>query len=318
MRGRKLVKGLLDKGLFVLLLVVISLGFGFEALVRHGSFGFYVLLAICLPPLTLSALIALPVAFTWGRYKRSVETTSYQEVLGPLAGSDEEFCLLLRPFGADGEVVLQHAPFGASTIEQIVARAARKSLGLKTYAMVDQDRRLAPPGPEYMRSPHDEWQTAVRTLLRRAHSIVLVLPPGQSIREALKWEIGQIALHDLRTRLIVVVPPGRLHRDDHARAFRDACLIMVALQECAGSIDAVDSLRIHEKKRTLLQRTHVLKYCRSAPEEIPQLRHWFDRAFLGRSAETRFLQRVFRTAFRTTEQELSGLGFSARYPWPLS
>jgi hypothetical protein len=104
-------------------------------------------------------------------------------VIAPLVASARTFCLVLRPFGGDGEIVLPHRMYGASTIEQVIARSARKVARLATYAVVDQTRRLGPPGPVFVRAAGDEWREALSTLIRRAHSIVLLLPPGQEIRE---------------------------------------------------------------------------------------------------------------------------------------
>lgn len=318
MRGRKLWRGLRWSGVVKLLLVVVILILGFKLLSLHQRYGFYLDPFTFVRPVFFVALIGVPIALSWGRYKRSAETKPYQEVLGPLIDSDQEFCLVLRPFGADGEVVLPHGGHGASTIEQVIARAARKSLGLKTYALVDQDRRLAPPGPVYMRAPHDQWQSAVHALIRRAHSIVLILPPGQGIRDALKWEIDQITQHNLQTRLTVVLPPYRLYRDDFSRAFQDACVIAAALQGFAGSIDDVNPLDVLQVERILHERTEILKYGRSKPGETAELRWWFVKGRLGRKGSMRFYRRALMAALGTTERELSGLGFSARYPHSLS
>ncbi|MFD5060370.1 hypothetical protein [Streptomyces sp. NPDC058394] len=86
----------------------------------------------------------------------------------------------------------------------------------------------------------------------------------------------------------------------------------------AGSVDDVDAFRVHRLELVLHERTQVLKYCRSKPEETPELRWWFSKRRFDRKGSVRFFQRALATAFRTTEQELSGLGFPARYPWSLS
>ncbi|MGI5466416.1 hypothetical protein [Streptomyces sp. CA-132043] len=315
MRGRKLWRGLRGHGVFLLVGVGVLVYLGIQLLILHQRNGFYFDPMTFGRPLIFLAWVAIPIALTRGRYRRSAETKPYHEVVGPLVGSREEYCLVLRPFGSDGEVVLPHAWFGASTMEQIVARATRKSLKMQTYALVDQDRRLAPPGPRWMRSPHDQWQTAVRTLIRRAHSIVLILPPGQGIREALKWEIEQITQHGLQTRLTVVLPPARLHKADYSRAFTDACVIMAAMEGFAGSIDDVNSLVVHQLELTLHERTQIVKYCRTRPHELAHLRWWFPTKRLRRKESMRFFQRTLATALQTTEQELSGLSFESRYPW---
>lgn len=268
MRGHKLWRGVRGGGVVILLGVGVLMALGLKLLSLHRQYGGYFDPLTFVRPLVYVAVIALPIALTWGRYRRTTRTRMYQEVLGPLVGSQEEYCLILRPFGSDGEVALSHAWFGASTMEQAIARSARKALGLKTYALVDQDRRLAPPGPVWMRSPHDQWQGAVRTLIRRAHSIVLILPPGQGIRDALKWEIDQITQHGLQTRLVLVLPPAQVYRAEYPRAFLDACVITAALEGFAGSVDDVSTLLVHQLELTLHERTQVVKYCRTRPGRL--------------------------------------------------
>ena len=267
------------------------------------------------PALISSFLIIFFILVTWGRYKRSARTKPYQEVLDPLVRSDEEYCLILRPFGSDGEIVLPHAGPGAATIEQVVARAARKTLRLRTYAIVDQDRRLAPPGPTYLRAPHDEWQIAALTLIRRAHSVVLILPPGQEIRSSFKWEISQLVEHGLQSRVIIVLPPDRLYPDDYPQALRQARVLVGALE--GFTVEGAD---LHPPERT-----HVLKFCRSTAFEDPQLRFWDFRSFIEEYQPKvmrwvkwglwiPFYRNALRDAFDSTERELSTLNFGARYP----
>src|SRR5580698_11569335 len=97
-------------------------------------------------------------------YQKPQATRSYQEVLTPLLASAEEFCVVLRPFGHDGETFLRKYqksrrnrrrsdpfPYGnILTMEQVIATSVRQALKLDTYALVDQNRELAPPGPVYL------------------------------------------------------------------------------------------------------------------------------------------------------------------------
>lgn len=84
-----------------------------------------------LPPAVVApgpaAWIVIAIVITWGRYRRSAQTSIYQDILPRLVESNEEYCLILRPFGSDGEVVLPSGRFGASTVEQVIARAAKKN-----------------------------------------------------------------------------------------------------------------------------------------------------------------------------------------------
>ena|SRR5690242_7747225 len=62
------------------------------------------------------------------------------------------------------------------TMEQVIARSARQALRLDTYALVDQNRELAPPGPIYLRASNESWQKAVLPLVQHSDSIILCWP----------------------------------------------------------------------------------------------------------------------------------------------
>jgi hypothetical protein len=40
-------------------------------------------------------------------YQKSAKTASYDELSSSLLASTEEFCLILRPFGGDGKIILR-------------------------------------------------------------------------------------------------------------------------------------------------------------------------------------------------------------------
>lgn len=118
-------------------------------------------------------------------------------------------------------------------------------------------RRLAPPGPVFVSAADDEWQEAVSTLIRRAHSIVLLLPPGQEIRESFRWEIDQLTQRGLQSRVTIVLPPDQLYRHDFPRRFHDACIVAAALEGFAGSIDDVDPMKVHDLEVSIHARAHL-------------------------------------------------------------
>lgn len=332
MRGRKLRRGFGWRGWFLLLGIPVSVFIYIQLTAdreRYGSYADIMLgpARMVRPALIAIVLVILFIAISWGRYKRSMRTKYYQDIVDPLVGSHEEYCLILRPFGSDGEIVIPHSGPGASTIEQVIARAVRRSLRLKTYAIVDQDRRLAPPGPIYLRAPHEKWQHAVQTLIRRAHSVVLILSPGQDIRSSFKWEIEELTRHHLQSRVVIVLPPDRLYPKDYPQAVQFACVLVDALQGFAGSVDDVDPHRVRDFERKMPRRTHVLKYCRSSVVAEPELFTWDFVTFHERIPRAmrwvrwglwmQFYKRALAEAFGTTERELSELGFAARYPfWP--
>lgn len=268
---------------------------------------------IPLAPALVAALALIPILRTWGRYQQSHRTTPSDEVLARLLRSDEEYCLLLRPFGSDGETILRRGR-GSFTLEQVIGRAAGKILGFKVYAMVDQDRRLAPPGLVHMRAPHDQWQSAVQALIRRAHSIVLVLPPGEDVRHSFNWELAQITHHHLQSRVILVLPPPDQDKAGYARSLQQACVILGMFEPFAGTADDVDSLSIYHWETTLSSRTIMLKFAQLPDATLGDVQCWEAPETRVRRIRYKSYQRALEEALALNQRELSGLGFSARYP----
>jgi hypothetical protein len=167
--------------------------------------------------------VAVAVAGGATRYGRSSATHDYAEILIPLEHSEREYCVVLRPFGRDGEIVLPKTRrirlfMPNMTMEQAVAKAVRRALHLETYAIVDQTVSFAPPGPTFMRASNDEWKVVAQRLIRGARSILLVLTPGREIGEGFGWEIEQIVDCALQSRVIIVLPPC----DQGVRAYKEA------------------------------------------------------------------------------------------------
>lgn len=120
--------------------------------------------AIILP---IGGLIVL--GYRMRGYQKPQAVRPYQEVLTPLLASAMAFCLVLRPFGHDGETFLRgyrqskramfrnndSVYYSILTMEQVIARSARQALRLDTYALVDQNREVAPPGPIYLRASNE-------------------------------------------------------------------------------------------------------------------------------------------------------------------
>jgi hypothetical protein len=196
----------------------------------------------------MMAISAVPVIVASRKFQRPVRTKPHNKVLKPLIASAEEYCLLLRPFGSDGEIILPHKwdpwwvprALRSLTLEQTVALITHESIGLKMYALVDQDRLLAPPGPVYLRSPHDQWQSVTRMLIRRARPIVIILSPEQGIRKSFRWEIEQIVQYDLQSRVIIVLPPHDRYSNVYNQALQQACLLVATLENFTGSVQDVD------------------------------------------------------------------------------
>ena len=124
-------------------------------------------------------------------------------------------------------------------MEQVLAVAAEKTAKQKMYALVDQKRELAPPGPVYVRAPDDGWQKPIRDLMRRAYAVILWLPPDQDLHPSFNWEIEQVALDRLQTRTIIVLPPPiTRRRTSGASSRQQSCglsqLLAIVGKELAG------------------------------------------------------------------------------------
>jgi len=275
----------------------------------------------------LLLIVGLGVAgATWGYYAKSVETAPYRQVLDPLLASREEFCLLLRPFGSDGEVIvpfvrgrptdkLRFVPLGTvtptMTLEQVVSRVARKHLGMAAYAMVDQDRTLAPPGPIYMRSPHSEWKKPASALIRRAHTIAILLPPGQDLRDALEWELQEIIRLRRQSRVIIVLPPSDRREYDHAKTRRQAGVLLAALEGLPSGLRNVSTQRVEHYLTQLPEQALVVKVCKDNGALF-----WYSEPRRWRKVASDTYTGALEEALDANEQEFAGRGFSARYGQP--
>jgi hypothetical protein len=178
-------------------------------------------------------LVALAVTLLVARHRRPNprNTTSVDEAIRDLKNTRKKYALLIRPFGRDGEsavtaggwpgipkmlplflavvglpgipMMLMSPP---RTLEQMAARAARNAADLQTYALVDQSQLRATAGPTWLRTPNEEWESAIEYLIERAHSIILILHPQHELRDGFASEIQMITRHDLQGRVVIVWP----------------------------------------------------------------------------------------------------------------
>jgi hypothetical protein len=211
------------------LYVASPIGFLLVVLSLMGGVGWQPSFALLLVP-----LLTLPVAHLMVR-RQYPPVAAIEEGRRPvveLVTSQREYALILRPFGWDGETLLPvinalgvkpaYSARPTMTLEQVVAKAARKSAGVETYALVDQSVTHAPPGPTYVRLSHDDWQWGAQHLIARAHSIVLLLPPYGKIRESLSWELEQIRDMGYADRVVLVLPAVQPGQQQDARVMERA------------------------------------------------------------------------------------------------
>ncbi len=210
-------------------------------------------------------------------YQRPQATKSYTSVVPGLLTSTEEFCLVLRPFGGDGEVFLRQykttrggkkrIPYrlpiaDLRTMEQVLALATQKTAKQKVYALVDQKRELAPPGPVYVRAPDSDWQEAILALMRRAYAVILWLPPDQDVRQSFNWEIEQVVLGRLQTRTIIVLPPPD-QKVAYQRSVKQAAALLAAMETATGQAVHADRLRVQHYEGVLGDNTITMKFVRA-------------------------------------------------------
>ncbi|MFF3326404.1 hypothetical protein [Streptomyces sp. NPDC002889] len=175
------------------------------------------------------------------RFTPSPRIKEIDNIAQGLVASGARYCLILRPFGSAGHIVVRSgrgrrtlALSGmkvTSTMEQVVARAWSDEYGCEAYAVVDPNLVLAPGGLVYMRAEHSAWKKPVEELITGAHSIVLILPPHQEIRSSSWWEVRKIVELQRLERLTVVLPPYDVKRNGHAEARRELCKLLAVLED---------------------------------------------------------------------------------------
>lgn len=134
----------------------------------------------------------------------------------------KEFCLILRPFGVDGDTIIhtrgwnnflsrQIDRFGRvripKTVEQIIVKAAKDQLNCETIALVDPNVRVISNSPTYMATENDRWQLTIDSLLRRTLVAFLILHPKKGLTGSVRWEVNRVHSVGLAHRFVIVLPP---------------------------------------------------------------------------------------------------------------
>ncbi|MBF6065144.1 hypothetical protein IU500_28075 [Nocardia terpenica] len=279
-------------------------------------------------PGPLWPIVGLPIALVqvvrfWGVQRRPAKVRPWDQVVGPLVRSREEYCLILRPFGEDGTKIFRFQPKNDApldfatvqfinptmTLEQVIARTVEHALGLKAYALVDQSQLLAPPGPVWLRTQgeHDQWKLPVEALIQRAHTIFLIFPPGQEIRDSVKWEIEQITARDLQSRVVIVLPSSP-HADANRTARRQLSIAMATFDSFCGDVEDADLTTVERYERELPENVLLVKAV--LVKKYDRLIEWM----IWRGNE---YTKTISEALAITNEELSDLNFRQRYPWAL-
>ncbi|QIQ06175.1 hypothetical protein [Streptomyces liangshanensis] len=175
------------------------------------------------------------------RFTLRIRVKDAADVVPDLVTSGERYCLILRPFGSAGHIIV---PSGrgrrtltlsgmtvTSTMEQVVSRSWSDVYAAQAYAVVDPGLALAPGSVVYMRAEHTAWKEPVERLIATAHSIVLILPPHQRIRTSTWWEVRKILELERLERLTVVLPPYDVEGSGHAQAKDELCKLLAVIED---------------------------------------------------------------------------------------
>jgi hypothetical protein len=188
--------------------------------------------------------------------------------------------------------------------------------------MIDQDRKYSPPGLVYMRAPHENWQEAIDALLRSAHSIILVLPPDEDLRDSFNWEVEQIVLHGLQARTIIVLPPYDRDADKYQQARERAAVLLATMETFAGTVTDADPLKVLHYEKSIRERTLVMKFDTVRHGYAENIAQWreadvpkrWSRRFRKRRVTASLYVMLVACALREVERELRGKPFAVRYP----
>ncbi|MCP2244024.1 hypothetical protein [Lentzea aerocolonigenes] len=238
--------------------------------------------------MALSALVMIVVGAA--KYPRSAGTPSHEQVVSRLLRDRKKYCLILRPFGQDAEIVLPKTgakrrtgggPFTRNvTMEQLITSAARTVLDMDTYGIVDQRTTFAPPGPVLMRAADDEWQEIAQRLIGSAHVIVLILPPDRDFGDGFVWEIEQIRQAGATSRVVIVLPPCDQDTEAYEAALRRACVLLALLD------GELDHFKVHEYELMLPTGTLVIRSTADGAKWWQTLDEPVERTMVGRKRKT--------------------------------
>lgn len=150
---------------------------------------------------------------------------SADDYVSYIRNSQAEYCLILRPFGADGFIPIRTNPPAnrfsrimmrisglsswkiSKTLEQIIGETVTNVFNCETVALVDPKLKLVPSSPKFISTDNSSWQTIIEQLLKRALVVFLILPPQKKITSSVLWEVERIVRWGLVGRFIIVLPP---------------------------------------------------------------------------------------------------------------
>ena len=324
-------------GKYTLFIIVIgAIAAGVMLIVRVDGLLKTVLTVLVTMLLVITGMTLTAIARALTKYRFAKATQPYEKVLDSLIKSDAEYCLVLRPFGEDGKITVPSElkkgrvgfAFGFTpnlTMEQVVAAAVQDSLSLRTYAIVDQSVALAPPGLTFMRVADDKWKDVVSKLIRRAHTVVLLLGREQEIGRGFAWEIEQLVGNGVASRVVLTLPPRDDDELSHQRALHQAS-VLLALLTSTGKLANLEPFRAYEYEMQLPPTTQVacttetsaVSWWQVKEEPPKQPGGVWSRItkYAGPRIMTDLMYKAaISEALAQTDEQLKGLSFPARYPF---
>jgi hypothetical protein len=271
--------------------------------------------------------ITVTIALAARRYLRPSSVPWHTEIVGPLVESDQEYALVLRPFGRDGRIIVPktfdfrgtthvNRPIGFTyntTLEQVVAEAVGSALNLETYSLIDQRVKFSPPGPTFMRATDDDWRLPMRRLIGRAHSIILVLPAHRDIGSSFEWEVQQIASCQMRSRVVMVLPPDDQGAEAHRRAVQHASLLVRTL-DGLRDVGEATVMSGHEPSGSIPAGTLVVRVTEAGIRTWPSVGATSVGLIPKRAVASDATYRAaLGAALQDIAREMSELGFRTRY-----
>lgn len=275
-----------------------------------------------LAPLLVIGLLFGASRILWVRagLRATSKTRHWFEIVPALLSDQQEYCLILRPFGRDGETLMQKGWLGRLsrmvTLEQVVASAMRSAADIPTMAVVDSAQDLAVSGPTYIRSAHSEWRFVVEKLLNRAAMVVLLLPPGQSLKASFAWEVEQIGNRRLQSRTLIVLPGSDPDGgpEGYRTARRNACIVLAALDRLDADISSVRDFEVDHYLRALPDRVLAVAAPTGTGEETGEMKVWHVADAVTGSSYRAYAESIQAFA-ALTRADLSKLPFRSRYPF---
>jgi hypothetical protein len=129
--------------------------------------------------------------------------------------------------------------------------------------------------------------------------------------------VEEITQHSLQNRIIVVLPSPDDDVTMHREALQQACVLLAVMETFAGTMDEVDSLRVHQWEVNLHERTLVIALSKDSEAHQPMVSPWHTGPRVGR---TRVAAPTYRSclnkSFNTVQDGFANTNFATRYPWP--